>query len=267
MQRLTGEDQQKKQEIDTLLSEAFNNLTFEERQAQQEELHGVADEIREERSLIENSLRELEFYLNQTKAGRVYEIAERQDPSYVQAKSLRLSFLRAEKYNAKAAADKLLRFFDEKEKLFGVEKLTRDITIDDLDEDDIEALKGGGIQWAGKDRSNRPILLQVPGLRKFKHLKNELKARYFLMMEGIKSLDAQIRGIILICYTVGDCRDCREGEGFLEHFRLIESIPFFSAAFHFTCDDIKQHLLGSAAMTVSGWSCPAASSSFFLFSL
>eukprot|EP00526_Cylindrotheca_closterium_P026840 CAMPEP_0113629714 /NCGR_PEP_ID=MMETSP0017_2-20120614/15428_1 /TAXON_ID=2856 /ORGANISM="Cylindrotheca closterium" /LENGTH=51 /DNA_ID=CAMNT_0000540129 /DNA_START=15 /DNA_END=167 /DNA_ORIENTATION=+ /assembly_acc=CAM_ASM_000147 len=50
-------------------------------------------------------------------------------------------FLRGNRYDTKAAANQMLKFFETKQDLFGTEKLTKDITIEDLDEDDIACLK------------------------------------------------------------------------------------------------------------------------------
>ena len=72
-------------------------------------------------------------------------------------------FLRANEYNAQAAADHMLRFFDSKHELFGKEKLVKDITMRDLDEQDIASIKAGYIQHSGSDRSGRQILVHSSG--------------------------------------------------------------------------------------------------------
>jgi hypothetical protein len=75
----------------------------------------------------------------------------------------RLSFLRAERFKPKAAAERMVRYFEEKERLFGVDLLTRDIRITDLDSESWGYLSCGRIQLAGKDTQGRSILI---GLRK-----------------------------------------------------------------------------------------------------
>ena len=250
-QLLTGEDRQKKQEIDTLISEAFKTLSFQERQVQQEQLHGVADEIAEEASIIENSLLDLESHIQKKKAGSVYEMAERMNPEYVHARAFRIMFLRANRYDAKAAAKQMMTFLEFKQELFGTEKLTKEITIDDLDEDDIACMKSGAMQWAGRDSRNRPIFLNLPGLRNYKYIQNELRYRFFVMMEASKSPENQIRGVVFLMYAIGDMRDSRNGQGYRENSNLATAIPIYTAAFHFVSDDLKQYLLGSAVVPVS----------------
>jgi hypothetical protein len=57
---LSNRDQQTKQEIEAMLSDALNILTFEERQEQQKALNGVDDKIKEEATFIETSLNDLD---------------------------------------------------------------------------------------------------------------------------------------------------------------------------------------------------------------
>ena len=53
--QLTLEDQQKKKEMDDLLAQAMSGLTFQERQEQQEKLHGVDNKIVENESVLISS--------------------------------------------------------------------------------------------------------------------------------------------------------------------------------------------------------------------
>jgi hypothetical protein len=67
-------------------------------------------------------------------------------------------FLRAESFDAYKAASRMVAFFDEKYKLFGAEKLTKDIVLADLDPDDISALENGYYQrLANKDSAGRKV--------------------------------------------------------------------------------------------------------------
>mmetsp|Transcript_17683 Transcript_17683/g.43592 ORF Transcript_17683/g.43592 Transcript_17683/m.43592 type:complete len:575 (-) Transcript_17683:176-1900(-) len=245
---LSNQDQRKKQEIEDMLSDALNKLTFEERQEQQEVLHGVDGKIREEATFVKNSLKDLDNFLNRTKRGSVYEIAESMNAGYVGAKPLRLMFLRGNRYDAKAAANQMIRFFAQKEKIFGTEKLVKDITIEDLDQDDLAFLKSGCMQLGGNDRSNRQLIFQFPGIRNFKTLQNELRTRYFLAMSALQSEEAQIRGAVVITYTVGEYRDNKEGGGYMENMRLAMSLPVYVAANLMCCDEYAEYLLASTVV-------------------
>ena len=61
-----------KQEIDTLLSQAMSNLTFEEREKHQEMVHGV-DQVVENPAFVDGALQELEYHLSCTKPGTTYD--------------------------------------------------------------------------------------------------------------------------------------------------------------------------------------------------
>ncbi|CAJ1932732.1 unnamed protein product [Cylindrotheca closterium] len=247
---LSTDVKQQNKEIDAILSAALNGLSFQERQKQQEDLHGVNDEIVEEANFIDHSLKDLDSHLIRTKQGSVYEKAETMNPEYVHDRGFRNMFLRGNRYDTKATADQMLRFFAIKEQLFGEQKLTKDITIDDLDDDDKEALKAGSIQFAGKDRSNRVLFLQLPSLRVYKTLLNELRYRYYITMQQLRSEATQLRGAVAITYVVGQFGDNVKGEGFIEQMRLATALPLHTAAFHACCNYGAQHVIGKAAISL-----------------
>ncbi|CAJ1932766.1 unnamed protein product [Cylindrotheca closterium] len=249
---LSAEDRQKKKEMDSLLSEAMKTLTFKEQQEQLEALHGVAHEMTEEPSLIENAIRDLDDCLKTTKEGTAYEAAERRSNEYVSNRPFRLMFLRANRYDSKAAADQMLMFFEAKQKLFGAEKLVKDITMKDLDEDDLACLRTGCFQHIGYDRSNRAVVFQGPGLRAFRILDNELRLRYYLTMRLLRSEGVQRRGAVAIRYSVGNLKDNKNGEGYLEHIRLRKSLPIRYEGVHVASDDPRQVLLANVALAAMG---------------
>ena len=151
--QLSADEQRRKKEIDDLLSEAMNQLTFQERQRQQEVLHGVQDAVSEEPTFIDASLQELDDQLMLIKKGSAYETAEILDPAYVSNTELRTLFLRCNEYDARETASQMLQFFEVKQRLFGLQKLVQEITVNDLSEDDIEALNW--IRLIGKDTAGR----------------------------------------------------------------------------------------------------------------
>jgi len=240
---MTTEDKKEKQEIDALLSEAMNTLTFEERQEQLETLHGVDEDIAEEEDLIENALQDLDDHLLCQKGGSAYEIAEQMDPAYVNSRAFRIMFLRGNQYDTKISANQMLKFFEMKKQLFGNDKLAKDITIDDLDDDDREALKVGVVQIAGRDTSNRQIFVSLPGIRQFRRLLNEMRARFYTAMQALSSEQTQRKGAVSIYYTVGSFNDRSKRVGFFEIRRLKLSLPIHIAAIHFCLDDPKQYFL------------------------
>mmetsp|Transcript_31696 Transcript_31696/g.76737 ORF Transcript_31696/g.76737 Transcript_31696/m.76737 type:complete len:352 (-) Transcript_31696:564-1619(-) len=179
-------------------------------------------------------------------------MARGMDPGYVSARAFRVMFLRGTRYDAEAAAEQMLKFFEMKHQLFGKSKLVKDITLDDLDENDIACLKSGCIQLAGKDRSGRQIILNLPGLRDDNcTLQNELRMRYYIRMSPLESEETQIMGCVSIMYTVGGMKDRIGGSGYYEHAKCATLIPDHKAALHICTDEIGEHLRHYSVITAT----------------
>jgi hypothetical protein len=125
--------------------------------------------------LIATRLDELDHELNIIKRLTALKTAERMSADYV--RGLRLTFLRADNYDTKKAANRMIRYFEEKRNLFGEGKLTKHITLEDLDADDLATLKTGYLQVLPiKDRSGRRIVAMMANLRSFKCVENAVRA-------------------------------------------------------------------------------------------
>jgi hypothetical protein len=160
-------------------------------------------------------------------------------------------FLRCNRYDAKASAHQLIRFFDTKLQLFGKDKLVQDITLNDLDDDDRACVQNGSRQILPcTDSAKRPIIVDLPGLRSFKCLDNELRARFYIFMSILESQEAQIRGIVMLIYTVGRHRDSSNGIGYVENAKLGLAVPIHYAGLHFCSDDLRQYILLRLAIAV-----------------
>ena len=96
-------------------------------------------------------------------------------PSLENDEKLYLLFLRADRFDEVAAAKKLCLHFDHKLELFGEAKLTKTITLDDMDEDDMACFYAGSqIILPKKDRAGRSVdLINLPRMT-FRHWKNQV---------------------------------------------------------------------------------------------
>ena len=161
---------QSKLKYDSILAEELNRMSVEEREQVLHELHGIAEPIDESKpGFIDEKLaemdREIQANLPLHKGG-AYEEALSIDPSYCEDKALRLSFLRAARFNAQTAAKNLISFMHEKKMLFGTELLCKSIGFDDLDNDTQIFVKGGFLQiLTGRDRAGRIIIVDIWNLR------------------------------------------------------------------------------------------------------
>ena len=207
-------------EVDDILVKGMKHLSFDELQREQEDLHGVSEGISQNPEEIEQKLAELDQHLHHLKPGTAYETAEAMNKDFVSNQAFRRTFLAANRYNPKAAADQMIRYFKMKSGLFPMDKLAKEITLDDLTNEDKENLLGGSYQISKiKDRSNRTLLLQFPGLRAYKSLNNELRARYYLHWQLIKAADPD-RGVVVVSYCVGRFRDAMHGAGLIENTKM-----------------------------------------------
>jgi len=108
-------------------------------------------------------------------------------PTLENDEKLFLIFLRGTRFDVKAAARLLCIHFDHKLELFGEAKLPKTITLEDLDDDDLEVFKTGSyIIVPKKDRSGRqPQLINLSRM-KYKHWKNQVSP--FFCFSGMESL-------------------------------------------------------------------------------
>ena len=125
------------------------------------ELAGLKEEF-EPTQMVEDALRKLPLELQRIPNSMRHEALNmvlESAPDYVHDRSFMIRFLRAEKFDVYAAASRLCRHFEAKLELFGPDKLGRDITLDDLNEDDMAAFETGYIQVLNEqDHAHRHVV-------------------------------------------------------------------------------------------------------------
>ena len=147
----------------------LRTLTVEEREEVWADLSGnetisrftKADHRTEDEKRIAEALEAIEVELAHipTKHKRAFLMAQIASPHYVNDPHFRLRFLRADKWDAKASALRMTRHFEEKQRLFGVDLLGRDITMLDLTDEDLKCLHAGGFQFLPRvDAGGRVVL-------------------------------------------------------------------------------------------------------------
>jgi hypothetical protein len=154
-------------EASAMLAKEMNQLSVEEREKVLEDVHGIPRVVDESQEFIEASLALLEKELLNISSKAAYDLASSMSKEYTSSKKIRLMFLRAESYDPYNAASRMVRFFDEKCELFGADKLTKEITLDDLDPDDIMTVENGMFQvLPEKDCAGRKVICVFPKLKK-----------------------------------------------------------------------------------------------------
>jgi hypothetical protein len=133
-----------------------------------------------------------------------FRLAMEQDPHYMEAQ--KLTFLRAEDFQARPAAQRMLHFFEIKHQLFpGMGMLARDLTWDDLNEDDRQSLTAGGIQVLPKtDHAGRTVVVTRQANYRYKRHENMLRSFMYCCNAMLRSNEkSQKLGFVSVSYQVG----------------------------------------------------------------
>ena len=143
------------------------DMTQEERLQALQDLHGVLDPVEEHPDSELTKLAEMDKMLaNLDPSHRgAFDEAVRRSPEYVER--FRLTFLRAEAFDAAKAARRMAAHFESRLALFETEDvLGRDIKLSDLSwrSEDVPLFQSGAMQLLKHpDRAGRSIILICPG--------------------------------------------------------------------------------------------------------
>jgi hypothetical protein len=160
------------QQLETVISDALKQLSIGERERVYFDIHGVADEIKETPEFVYKKLDEFHDELEKAKSNRAlltaaYHLAEALSSEFVEDKKLRISFLRTDDFDPKKAAERMVRYFDFKQSLFGTERLCKTITYADLGSD-IPFLEMGPMQVLPvRDGAGRPVVIMFPSQQEY----------------------------------------------------------------------------------------------------
>jgi hypothetical protein len=160
------------------IADELNRLSRKERENVEHDIHGVADFVDEIPELVERALAELDTHLNEEGSkqnSEAYKLAESQSPEYVKDRKIRLKFLRADRFDAEKAADRMFRFYEQKMILFGPQKLCKYITLDDMNSADMECIENSHMQLLpSRDQAGRTILVMALSFMKYVKPENQV---------------------------------------------------------------------------------------------
>jgi hypothetical protein len=155
-------------------SKALLNLSFTDRNAIIEEIHGVSCMAPDESpQLIDAALYSLSLELYKIQVKPAYDRAQKMHmmsgssgEAYVNTAEFRLRFLRCELFDTKKAAARIVKYLDLVSDNYGPYALTRPFKLSDLSRDELSFLRGGDYQLLPyRDRSGRRILCIVTNNR------------------------------------------------------------------------------------------------------
>jgi hypothetical protein len=187
------------------LTRELNQLPMPSREQVGQDLYGmhsVDETISPE--LLESLEREIQRIDNTGNNRDAYDLAMQLSPSYVFNENFRTMFLRATEGDCKKAAKRLVRHFSTKRRLFGDDKIVKDITLSDLDKYDMEALESGGFQvLAERDLAGRSVLYGRYTSMRYRTIDNMLRALWYIWMSILEDPVNQIKGVVAVGYEVG----------------------------------------------------------------
>jgi hypothetical protein len=145
-------------DLDAILASEMTQLSMKERDTVMQDIHGMVEAVTETPELVTQALEQLDECLAQISHKDAYDRALYLAPDYVRDSRFRIKFLRGTLFDAQQAACRMVRHFEEKLKLFGIELLGKDIRMSDLSDLDRETLKLGTVQWVPvRDRAGRAV--------------------------------------------------------------------------------------------------------------
>ena len=153
-----------------VVAEQLSRLSFDDRNAIQEEVHGISCLAPEETpEMRESALRLLSTELDKIQhESPAYDECQRLygDASYVNGTDFRLRFLRTERFDAERAAGRLTKFLDFMVEIFGSFVLRRPVRLSDFTDEEIRQFgaRGDFQLLPFRDRSGRRIFAVVGNL-------------------------------------------------------------------------------------------------------
>jgi hypothetical protein len=135
-------------------------LTPEERVEIHNDLFGVEDVTEETPQMIQNGLAMMCSALEDIPPGQKGDYLEALErvPRLVESESSPLAFLRAEEYDAWAAAGRLVEHWKLRKKIFGPDKAFLPMTLNGAMAEDVEKLELGTIRLLPDDENGRAVL-------------------------------------------------------------------------------------------------------------
>jgi hypothetical protein len=240
---------------DALLARELNRMSIQEREKIFEEIHGVdgVEGNEEDPRFLSQCLEEMQEELRKLNRKSAYLQAKIQNRGYVSKRDLLLKFLRSEAYKPKEAAIRLVAFFELKLELFGKEKLTKEIRVEDFSTspNDLAALELGLFhRLPGRDRSGRVILGKFHR-PEFCHIPLESKMRicWYMLMTVAEEEKDQRQGVVLLVFNMNGIVNRVET---WKNSTLLAAIPVRVNAFHMCYNDPKITVLTSLAMLAMG---------------
>jgi len=251
-------------EVDDLLSKELYQLSVSDRNAVNEEIHGVRcmapDETLE---LLKKSLLGLQQQLDTMPYKPAYDKAQAyarhpatSATSYINTTGFRLKFLRCELFDAAKAAIRLIKYLDLMIEMYGLFALQRKIELTDFSKHELQILRAGYFQmFPFRDRSGRRVMCIVGNMGIQYDPCIRLKAYFYFWMSASEDVESQQKGVVFLVWPGNTtmARNIPNQRDRALHMKCNNAAPIRIAAVHFCYPNASFfHLLRSImAMTMS----------------
>ena len=237
------------EEAKALMVKDLNALSIYDRDQVYEDIHGVSTGIDETPELIESSLQEMDRQIHLISHKPAYDVAAAQNLIFVQGQKLRLMFLRAERFDAKAAAKRYVAYFDWKLDIFDKDLLCKDIALNDLHPDAVANIRAGWQQiLPQRDSAGRAILFcsAFRFRQNFKSAIGVWQMMFYNMMAMMEDTYTQQSGIVYVMNCIGNITDVFTTNPthpmyvtFWKNPRMFAVFPWRIEACHLCFNDLK----------------------------
>ena len=249
----SSESQEDEDDVDKILARDLQGLSVEKRNQAMLDLHGIVELRPEDPDEMARLLKEMEIEVKAIIAritSRIpeggpgsfpgpqqripYTVAEEQSYEYVHNTKFRMMFIRADRYDAKKAAARLIKFFEVKQTLFGDDRLCKKIKLEDLlDSDAGRASVEAGYcpQPRYRDATGRPIFVVYCERRPPNDVTTSLihgRINFYTFMNVVENdEDAQRRGVVWLLLGM----NCNPKSG---SQKVREALPVYFGGIHLT---------------------------------
>jgi len=188
---------------DDLLARELMQLSFKDRSNISEEVHGVHTmEVEATPEAISQGLSQLQQELDGLPPSDkgAFDRANQLAQTYVNDVEFRLRFLRADLFDAHAAAKRMCGYLDLIWMLFGVKVLQRPLRADDFSEkEERKALRSGLVQLLPyRDRSGRRIVVILSDMMQHNHVMRVSRRIMLLLLNwSVQYIEQQQNSLLL----------------------------------------------------------------------
>lgn len=245
-------------QVDDILSNQLLQLSLQDRNAINEEIHGVQTFAPEETSeMLTEALRNMDIEINNILRKDAFVRSQEFPNTYVNSADFRLRFLRSDLFDVKKAANKMVAFLDLVSELFGDFALRRQIQMSDFSREEMQVFRTGHLQLLPyRDRSGRRIFCSVGGYGVTVSLVTRVKILLYTVLAASDDVETQRKGIISIIWPGtklpnGDNLRNVKLNRILFLKRVYETLPVRTCSIHFGIPDSPFNQLMQTLITLS----------------